>query len=229
MNEPIDGSALVAARNIARTFCRGTARIEALHPTSCTIPGRARIAVMGSSGSGKSTLLHILAGLDRPTSGEVTWPALGSAGDLRPAHLAIALQGPSLIPFLSASENVAFPLFLLGNGVRAPEMAGAELLRFGLADIAEKLPEELSGGQAQRVALARAMASRPRLLLADEPTGQLDQATGGAAIAALLAWAEECGSAVVVATHDPAIASLLGETWRMEHGRLFVAERVPSR
>jgi ABC-type lipoprotein export system ATPase subunit len=220
MIEPRDREVLVATRDVARTYLRGGAKIEALRPTTCTIPARARIAIMGSSGSGKSTLLHLFAGLELPSAGEIRWPAFGERDQLRPANVAIAFQGPSLVPFLNARENVALPLFLLGKAAHAKDAAMAELARFDLVDLAEKLPDELSGGQAQRVALARAMASRPRLLLADEPTGQLDQVTGRSAIAALLAWAEVTGSGVIVATHDPAVAQHLDETWYMEHGRL---------
>jgi ABC-type lipoprotein export system ATPase subunit len=124
------------------------------------------------------------------------------------------------VPFLSVLENVALPLFLLGKASGAEVLALTELDRFGLRDLAEKIPDELSGGQAQRVALARAMASQPRLLLADEPTGQLDQATGRATIATLIAWAETMDSALVVATHDAAVAQSFDEVWQMDHGRL---------
>jgi len=220
MIEPRDGEVLVATKDLARTYVQGGAKIEALRPATCVIPAKARIAIMGSSGSGKSTLLHLLAGLEVPSGGEIHWPAFGARENLRPANVAIAFQGPSLVPFFNARENVALPLFLLGKAAQANGAAMAELARFGLTDIAEKLPDQLSGGQAQRVALARAMASRPRLLLADEPTGQLDQPTGRSAIAALLAWAEMTGSGVIVATHDPAVAEHLDETWYMEHGRL---------
>ncbi len=194
--------------------------IEAVKPTSCTIRASDRIAVMGPSGSGKSTLLHLLAGLVTPTAGEVEWPALGSADDLRPKSISIAFQAPSLVPFLNVTENVALPLFVLGRAADAKRLATEELARFGLADLADKLPEELSGGQAQRAALARAMVSRPRVLLADEPTGQLDQATAGAAIATLLAWAQDAGTALIVATHDAAVAKHFESVWHMDHGTL---------
>ena len=219
---------VVAAEAVARTYLRGGAQIEALSPTTCTVRARARIAVMGSSGSGKSTLLHLFAGLDLPTSGEIRWPALGGHDQLRPGNVAIAFQAPSLVPFLSVAENVGLPLFLLGKAAHARGLAMAELERFDLADLADKLPDELSGGQAQRVALARAMASRPRLLLADEPTGQLDQATGRAAMAILMAWAETTGSGVIVATHDAAVAEGLDEIWYMDHGHLSCPHGAPA-
>lgn len=180
---------------------------------------------MGSSGSGKSTLLHLFAGLDLPTAGDVMWPTLGAREDLRPGKISIAFQTQSLVPFLSVVENVALPLFLLGQAAVATPNAMAELERLNLTDLADKLPDELSGGQAQRVALARAMASHPALLLADEPTGQLDQITARATIATLIAWAETTESALVVATHDAAVAQCFGEVWHMDHGRLIRPER----
>jgi ABC-type lipoprotein export system ATPase subunit len=225
MTEADDPESLVSARELSRSYAQGGKTIEALKPTTCEIRRKMRIAIMGSSGSGKSTLLHLFAGLDLPTGGAIRWPALGARDDLRPGMISIAFQGPSLVPFLSVAENVGLPLFVLGKASVANATAMTELERFGLADLAEKLPDELSGGQAQRVALARAMASRPRLLLADEPTGQLDQATGATTIATLIAWAEATESALVVATHDAAVAQSFDEVWHMDHGRLTCPAR----
>ena len=221
MTEPRDPASLVSAEGLCRSYVRGGKTIEALRPTTCTIRDKERIAIMGASGSGKSTLLHLFAGLDLPTGGDVSWPGLGSRDDLRPGKISIAFQAQSLVPFLSVVENVELPLFLLGEVSAARAAAMAELDRFGLADLAEKLPDQLSGGQAQRSALARATASRPALLLADEPTGQLDQATARATIAELIAWAEATGSALVVATHDAAVAQSFADVWHMDHGRLI--------
>ena len=229
MAEEPEAEILVATDNLARTYRRGDAEIEALRPTTCTIRARARIAVMGSSGSGKSTFLHLLAGIEAPTSGEIRWPAFGSREHLRPANLAVALQGPSLIPFLTVRDNVALPLLLLGMAKQAESESKAAMAPLGIMDLADKLPDQLSGGQAQRVALARAMVCRPRLLLADEPTGQLDQATGHSTIDALLAWAEATDSGVILATHDPTVAGFMEETWTMEHGRLNLPARARSR
>lgn len=194
--------------------------IEALKPATITIRARERTAIMGSSGSGKSTLLHLVAGIDTPTSGHLSWPALGGRTSLRPGKIAIAFQSPSLVPFLSVAENIALPLFVLGRCREARESSVDALAIFGLEELANKLPGELSGGQAQRVGLARAMASRPRLLLADEPTGQLDQATAQATIDVLVAWAQVNESGLIVATHDGAVAQRFDAVWRMEHGRL---------
>jgi ABC-type lipoprotein export system ATPase subunit len=227
MTERLGGEILVVARALARTYRRGDAEIEALRPTTCTIPARSRIAVMGSSGSGKSTFLHLLAGIEEPTAGDISWPAFGRREHLRPANVALALQAPSLIPFLTVRDNVVLPLLLLGNAENARSEAVATMAPLGIVELADKLPDQLSGGQAQRVALARAMISRPRLLLADEPTGLLDQATGRSTIDALLAWAEATDGGVVLATHDPTVAGFMEETWIMEHGRLSAS--APSR
>ena len=211
---------LVEIRDAARRYIQGGALLDALQPTSCRVDAKARIAIMGPSGSGKSTLLHLMAGLDHPTSGTIEWPALGSFDDLRPTKVTMAFQSPALMEPLSVLENVELPLLLANDTAATHERAIAALAVFGLAELAAKLPEELSGGQAQRVGLARAIVSAPSLLLADEPTGQLDSATAEALLAALLDWAYAGGSAVVVATHDPEIARALNHIWRMDHGRL---------
>jgi ABC-type lipoprotein export system ATPase subunit len=205
---------LVRCEGAARTYGSGETATVGLQPTDCEVQPGARIALVGPSGSGKSTLLHLMAGLDAPTRGTVTWPGL----DDRPA---VVFQGPSLLPPLTVLENVALPLILAGgtDQVARPQ-ARAALARLDLADLADKLPEELSGGQAQRVAIARALAGRPRLLLADEPTGQLDHVTGAAVVDALLAAADRAGAALVVATHDPVVARRLGRRAEIDSGRL---------
>jgi len=194
----------------------------AVHGASGEVHEGGRIALTGPSGSGKSTLLHLLAGLDSPTAGSVDWPALGPPGRLRPGPVAMVFQAPSLLPPLDVVENVALPLVLGGDDEAAARGAAlAALDRLDLGDLARKLPEELSGGQAQRVAVARALVGAPRLLLADEPTGQLDQVTGGHVVDALVETAELTGCALVVATHDPAVAARLAAQWHMIDGRLF--------
>ena len=195
----------------------------ALHGLLCEIGPGEQIAIMGSSGSGKSTLLHLIAGLDAPTTGSVTWPALGDRASLRPGPIALVLQGPSLLPPLDVTENVALPLVLGGvDAGESTERARDALARFDLTDLADKLPEELSGGQAQRVAIARALAQHPQLLLADEPTGQLDHVTGAAVIGILLEAAAGWGATLVVSTHDPEIAVRFGRRWAIDDGRLSV-------
>jgi putative ABC transport system ATP-binding protein/lipoprotein-releasing system ATP-binding protein len=176
---------------------------------------------MGPSGSGKSTLLHLMAGLDEPTVGEVVWPAIGSREALRPGPVAVIFQGPSLMPPLTVTENVELPLVLAGASAgEAAGRAGQALELLDLLELRDKLPEEISGGQAQRVAIARALSGDPRLILADEPTGQLDRTNATAVIDVLLAAADHAGAALVVATHDPLIAGRLTEHWQMEDGRL---------
>lgn len=129
-------------------------------------------------------------------------------------------QSPSLVPWLTIIENVSLPLALLEIREGREQLATAALARFGLDALAPKLPEELSGGQAQRVALARAIVARPKLLLADEPTGQLDQLTASDLMAELIDWATEAGAAIVIATHDPQVAAGMALQWRMDHGLL---------
>jgi putative ABC transport system ATP-binding protein/lipoprotein-releasing system ATP-binding protein len=212
---------LVRCRGLARTFGSGPTATVALQPTDCEVPAGAGIGLVGPSGSGKSTLLHLMAGLDEPTVGEVEWPAIGGRADLRPGPVAVIFQGPSLLPPLTVEENVAMPLVLAGeDDAGAHGTAREALAMLGLADLAERLPEEISGGQAQRVAIARAVAGSPRLILADEPTGQLDRANGVAVVDALLAAAERAGAALVISTHDLAVAERLPERWELHSGRL---------
>ena len=219
---------LVEATCAGRDFSQAGRRVPALRPATCRVLPGERIALVGPSGSGKSTLLHLMAGLDRPTSGSIAWPALGAGDDLRPGKLAFVPQMPSLIASLNVVENVELPL-LLGESAGGESAGGeraaalAALDRLGLAALAERLPEELSGGQAQRVAMARALAGKPRLLLADEPTGQLDQANASALFDALLAFAASHGTALVVATHDAGVAARLDRVWHMAHGLLEVS------
>jgi ABC-type lipoprotein export system ATPase subunit len=221
---------LVRCERAARTFGSGAAATVALEPTDCEVAPGAGIALVGPSGSGKSTLVHLMAGLDKPTMGSVTWPALGPPQALRPGPVAVVFQGPSLLPPLTVEENVALPL-VLGGASDADAHAGARraLERLDLLDLADKLPEEISGGQAQRVAVARAVVDEPRLLLADEPTGQLDAASGGAVVEVLLAAAAHAGAALVVSTHDLAVADRLPVRWEMHGGRLTAREAASSR
>jgi len=214
-------TALVECRGAGRTYGAGRAATVALQPTDCTVGEAERIAIMGPSGSGKSTLLHLMAGLDFPTVGSVEWPALGGRADLRPGPVAVVFQGPSLLPPLTVLENVALPLVLGGTSDDDARVAAHRALSvLDLDELSEKLPEEISGGQAQRAAVARALAGRPRLILADEPTGQLDRANATAVVDLLVAAGEHEDAALVVATHDPLVADRLDEHWRMSSGRL---------
>jgi ABC-type lipoprotein export system ATPase subunit len=215
----VSATLLVECRHVGRSFGSGSGATRALSDVSCVIAAGARIAISGSSGSGKSTLLHLIAGLDTPTSGALTWPAIGDRSALRPGPVAVIFQGPSLLPSLTVLENVALPLLLAGRAEAAAlDAARLVLDRLGLGDLADSLPEEISGGQAQRVAIARALVGKPRLILADEPTSQLDSASGSRVVDVLLEVSDASRAALVVATHDDAVASRLSERWTVSDG-----------
>lgn len=211
---------LVRAEGLGKRFDGGDG-INILSDVTLTVLRGARMALVGPSGSGKSTLLHILSGLIAPSTGTVDWPALGARDDLMPAKVQVVFQAQSLFPPLDVRDNVALPLLLAGRRDGARDHAMALLDRFGLADLATKLPEELSGGQAQRVSMARALAIGPALILADEPTGQLDSATAQAFLTEVLEIAASAGSALVISTHDPAIAERMDQVWMIDHGAVF--------
>jgi putative ABC transport system ATP-binding protein/lipoprotein-releasing system ATP-binding protein len=137
---------------------------------------------------------------------------------MRPGRIGVVFQSANLIPALTAVENVALPI-LLGNCTKAEARALAALATFGVDGLAAKLPEQLSGGQAERVAVARAVVTSPQLVVADEPTGQLDQAGGAMLIDRLLAWGRQSGSAILIATHDERVAAKMNHVWRMRHGK----------
>ena len=212
---------LASIQNAGRTYTRGKTSVVALVSATGTIQTGDRIALVGQSGSGKSTLLHLLAGIDSPTSGDITWPALGTRETLRPGKVGVVFQSQSLLAPFTVVENVEVPLLLAQvNAQEARKAALSALERMRLTALVEKLPEELSGGQAQRVAVARALASRPRLILADEPTGQLDHPTAQYLFDVLLASLEGTDTALVVATHDMTIAERMQTVWHMQHGHL---------
>lgn len=206
---------------VSRSFGSGRTAVLAVAGVDCQITSTARIAVTGSSGSGKSTLLHLLAGVDTPTAGTVRWPKLPARPLGRPGGIGIVFQGPSLLPGFDVVENVALPMLLAGQDEdAADENARAALDLVGMSGAATKLPDELSGGQSQRVAIARVLVTRPALILADEPTGQLDHANADRVITVLLSTATSIGAALVVSTHDPAVAARLDDRWSMRDGRL---------
>lgn len=218
-------TALVCGRGVSRSFAGRSAESASLAVWECNfdIHGGDLISLVGPSGSGKSTLLHLIAALDTPTSGRIIWPALGDRHTLRPGRVTIAFQAPSLLPALTVRENVALPQ-LLGGAPEDEALRDADeaIEWLELTGVSDSLPEELSGGQAQRVAVARALAGEPRLILADEPTGQLDRTSAGGVVAVLLAAAEYVGAALVVATHDTLVSDCLPERWEMHSGRLLM-------
>ncbi len=219
-------AALVSAQGVSKLFRSGGEEIVAVRDVTCAVLPAARVALFGPSGSGKSTLLQLLGGLDAPSAGAVAWPAFGDGSTIRPRHIAFVFQNQTLLPALTVLENVEVPLLLSGiEESTARSRARESLTRLHLDGFAQKLPEELSGGQAQRVAFARALVSRPQLILADEPTGQLDRETASHLFEAVLPWCEEIGAALVIATHDPTVGERMQERWSMRFG---VLERQAS-
>ncbi|PSJ54363.1 ABC transporter ATP-binding protein [Pseudaminobacter soli (ex Li et al. 2025)] len=216
MNEP-----LVLASDICRSFPNGkNAVLPVLTDIDCRVGTGDRVALVGVSGSGKTTLLHILGGLDEPTSGSISWPALGAREELRPGKVAFVFQTPSLFPALTVVQNVALPLLLMDKQNDATTKAREILAKFELLDLCEKLPEELSGGQAQRVAMARALVTGARLILADEPTGQLDSSTATHLLDLVLNIMDGSDTALVIATHDETVAARLNTRWSIDAGQL---------
>ena len=200
---------VVAARDLTRRYGEGDTAVDALRGVSLAVDKGSLLAVMGPSGSGKSTLMHILAGLDRPTSGQAWIDAseITQLGDtqltkLRRRHIGFVFQFFNLLPMLTAEENVVLPLELAG---RKPEREWvAELLaKVGLSDRRRHRPAELSGGQQQRVAIARALVTKPTVLFADEPTGNLDSKTGAEILELLRGAVDSFGQTTVMVTHDP--------------------------
>ena len=215
---------LVVCTDASRTFGSGLSAVVAVQGTTARVSPGARIAIAGPSGSGKSTLLHLMAGLELPTRGQVTWPSFSPDAAERTQDIGVVFQSPSLVPALDVAENTALPLILAGLSEQECRDRVAEALDLvGVSELAAKLPEELSGGQAQRVAVARVLAQRPRLILADEPTGQLDHATGQHLIDVLLTTAAQIGAALVVTTHDRTVLERLDTRWSMHEGRLRTA------
>ncbi len=212
---------VVWCQDAGRSYGRGSQAVVALRDVTLRVLPGDRIAITGRSGSGKSTLAHLVAGLDQPTSGSVSWPALGPRAHLRPGKIGVVFQFASLIPELDVLENVALPLELGG----APALQARERARDALADLeleklARQLPEELSGGQAQRVAVARVLATAPSLVVADEPTGQLDHATAAPMLEVLEAACDALGAALLLTTHDERVAARYSLRWKMVDGSL---------
>ncbi|WP_280357252.1 MULTISPECIES: ABC transporter ATP-binding protein [Nocardia] len=205
-------TALLELSAVSKSYLRGEERVHALRDLDLTVSAGEFVIVTGPSGAGKSTLLHVAGGLDAPDSGTVTvrgediWALSATARSaFRRRSLGFVFQFFNLVPMLDAVENVSLPLVLDGVPARTADARARELLeRVGLGDRARHRPGELSGGQMQRVSVARAMVARPALLLADEPTGNLDSTSSDAVLSLLRELAEENDTAVIVVTHDPA-------------------------
>jgi ABC-type lipoprotein export system ATPase subunit len=220
------GSPLVRVRGLAKSFGRGHAAVRVLDGAELEVARGELVAVVGRSGSGKSTLLHLLGGLDRPDAGEIELDGLRvdrlderGLTDLRRRKIGFVFQAFHLLPELTGVENVLLPARLARDGVEAAPRARELLERLGLAQIARRLPTELSGGEQQRLAIARALVNDPALVLADEPTGNLDEESG-AAVLALLRRATESERGVVLVTHDRAATGLADRVLRLEAGHL---------
>jgi len=212
---------LAEAIDAGRVFGMNGNQVVALKHATCRIERGDRIALVGPSGSGKSTLLHLLAALDEPTSGTVRWPALGERDTLRPAKISFVFQTESLLAPLTVLENIEVPRLLAGSTADEARNDASEILdALDLGALADKLPEEISGGQAQRAAVARSLITRPALILADEPTGQLDHRTAAQLLNLLLRRIKGSDTALVIATHDPVVAGRMETQWTMEHGVL---------
>jgi putative ABC transport system ATP-binding protein len=219
---------LLAVHGVHRTFGAGPATVHALRDITFEVEPGTMVALVGRSGSGKTTLLNVIGGLDRPDSGSVTVDgvevtALDEDGlsRLRREKVSYVFQTFGLIPVLSAAENIGVPLRLAHTDQRERERRVQLLLELvGLAEHARQRPGELSGGQQQRVAIARALAASPRLLVADEPTGQLDAETGLAVMALLRGVVESEGVTALVSTHDPVMMELADRVIHIADGQL---------
>ena len=222
---------MLEARGLTKEFASGTHRLTVLRDVSFQVPQGALVSIVGPSGSGKTTLLGLLAGLDTPTRGAVlldgadlTAMTEDQRARLRGETVGFVCQSFQLIPTLTAIENVQVPLALRGDGgaaTRAREL----LARVGLGDRLDHFPSQLSGGEQQRVAIARAFVNQPRILFADEPTGNLDGATGAKIVALLEALNRESGSTIVLVTHDLSLAERTQRVIRLADG-VVVEDRL---
>jgi len=224
-----DPEIIVAVHEVSRTFGSGHTAVHALREVSFTVRRGQLVAVCGRSGSGKTTLLNIIGGLDAPTSGslevagqDVTRMTERERMALRRSSVAFIFQSFGLIPMLSAAENVGIPLRITGAQSRVREDRVATMLAIvGLSEHAAHRPNELSGGQQQRIAIARALAGSPKLLIADEPTSQLDLETGRQIMRLLLTVVRSEGITALVATHDEALIDLADDVLRLEDGHVI--------
>jgi putative ABC transport system ATP-binding protein len=232
MREPETAAgAVVSAHELTRRYGAGETAVDALRGVSLEIEHGNLTAVMGPSGSGKSTLMHILAGLDIPSSGTVSigGTEITGMGDneltlLRREHIGFVFQFYNLLPMLTAAENIMLPLSVAGRPVEA-EWFAELTAKVGLTDRLGHRPAELSGGQQQRVAVARALISRPTVVFADEPTGNLDTKSSAEILALLRDMSAELGQTIVMVTHDPRAAAVADRILYLLDGRVVVDRR----
>jgi putative ABC transport system ATP-binding protein len=221
-------TALVSLRNVSKSYTRGKEKVEVLHGVDLEIQAGEFLALMGPSGSGKTTLLNLVAGLDQPSSGEVTVAgqridqlSRGGLADWRARHIGFIFQFYNLLPVLTAEANVEVPLLLtsLSKAERRQRVQTA-LQLVGLADRAKHKPSELSGGQQQRVAIARAIVADPTLLVCDEPTGDLDRQNAEEIMNLIQALNRTQGKTIIMVTHDPKAAEYASRELHLDKGRL---------
>jgi putative ABC transport system ATP-binding protein len=221
-------TSVVEIRNLTKIYLQGEIRVTALNEVSVDIAVGEFLALMGPSGSGKSTLLHIIAGVDRPTSGtcrvqgvDVTQLNESKLADWRNQNVGFVFQTFNLIPVLTAFENIELPLLLTKlNRRERREQVETALSLVGLSDRARHLPRQLSGGQEQRVAIARALVTDPALIVADEPTGNLDHNSATEVLTILQSLSKQLGKTVIMVTHDPKAAAFGSRTIHLEKGEL---------
>jgi putative ABC transport system ATP-binding protein len=223
--------ALIECRRLIKTYRKGENTITPLHELDLEIEAGEFVALMGPSGSGKTTLLNLIAGIDRPTAGslhiggvDISTLSRSVLADWRSEHVGYIFQLYNLVPVLNAYENVELPLLLqkLSSGERHKRVSRAMEL-VGVADRYDHYPRQLSGGQEQRVAIARAIVANPPIIVADEPTGDLDADSAAAIMELLTQLNDERGSTLIVVTHDAKCASYAGRTLHLEKGRLIEA------
>lgn len=213
--------AVLEAAGLCKAYPSGDRRIDVLRGVDLLVRGGESVAIRGESGSGKSTLLNLLAGLDTPDAGNLAWAGQASAAARRSHYLGMVFQSFYLIPELDALDNVLMAARIAGRAGKAErERARGLLTRVGLAERLDHIPAHLSGGERQRVAIARALMNSPRLVLADEPTGNLDEHTGDSVIDLLLGLCAETGTALVLVTHNTAHAAKAGRRLLLRQGRL---------
>jgi putative ABC transport system ATP-binding protein len=227
-------TAVIKTHNLSKTYQMGDSYVRALDEVSLTVARGAFIALMGTSGSGKSTLMHLLGCLDTPSSGsyylngqDVSRLSRSQQSVVRNQHIGFIFQTFNLLARLTTLENVALPLLYRGRTKNVSEAARVVLQRVGLAERANHRPTELSGGQRQRVAIARALITDPALILADEPTGNLDSHTG-TEIMTLLTELHQEGRTIILVTHDAHIATYAQHTLRMKDGQIEGTENGTS-